>query len=270
MESFCQNLNITRSEIQPHWGEPVNPKLFGDARDLFKYDLLTAVIKGFRGSIDRIVIVPMLTKYDPNFKGNPGCRNMNLIACFRRLRRTEEVDHYYDELKSYLKDLKTDIRKEKVRVRIEKNEIFSQQNRDAYFRNIYEDFPSNSLILVDPDIGIKEHDFSEKHLSFSELKQFYDNLDINSILMVYQHYQRRKNAAFSQPELKSRQVMDLIGMPPLVIADNTVMFIFLTKDKAKREILSGILRNYARVEQVAARNKNAERSIEVLDPIQGS
>ena len=89
----------------------MNAKYFGDTRDLFKYDLITSLVKGFRGRIDRIVIVPMLTKYDPNFKGNPGCRNTDLIACFRRLRRTEEVDHYYDELKSYIKELKTDINK---------------------------------------------------------------------------------------------------------------------------------------------------------------
>jgi len=244
----------------------VNPKLFGDAKDLFKYDLITSVMKGFKGSIDRIVIIPMLTKYDPKFKGNPGCRNTNLIACFRRLRRTEEVDHYYDELKSYLKDLKTDLRKEKVRVKIEKNEIFSQQTRDAYFKSIYENFPRNSLILIDPDTGIKEQEITEKHLSFAELKKLYDHLDPNSVLMVYKYYQRRKLPAPNQPAQKSQQVQSLTGTAPLVIADNTVMFIFLTKDKAKREILSGILRNYARVEQAAARNKNSERSIEVIDP----
>ena len=133
----------------------------------------------------------MLTKYDPNFKGNPGCRNTDLIACFRRLRRTEEVDHYYDELKSYIKELKTDINKKKVRRRIEKSEIFSKQKRDEYFRSIYENFPTAALVFIDPDTGIKEKEFTEKHLSFSELKKFYDQLDNESILMVYQHYQRR-------------------------------------------------------------------------------
>ena len=245
----------------------MNPKLFGDTRDLFKYDLMTSVMKGFKGSIERITIVPMLTKYDPNFKGNPGCRNTNLIACFRRLRRKEEVDCYYDELKSYLKNLKTEIKREKVRVRIEKNEIFSQQNRDAYFKSIYENFPQNSLILIDPDTGLREQAFTEKHLSFAELRQLYQHLDLNSILMVHQNYLRRKLPAPSQPAQKSRQVQDLTGEPPLVIADNTVMFIFLTKDTEKREALSAILRNYARVEQVAARNKKSERVLEIIDPL---
>jgi hypothetical protein len=244
----------------------MNPKFFGDTKDLFKYDLITSLIKGFKGRIDRIVVVPMLTKYDPKFRGNPGCRNTNLIACFRRLRRTEEVDHYYDELKGYIKELKTDIKKEKVRVRIEKSEIFSQQNRDEYFRSIYENFPTAALIFVDPDTGIKEKAFTEKHLSFSELKKFYELLDNESILMIYQHYQHRRLPGSDEQKRKFQDVSTLTGTAPLIIADNTVMFLFLTKNPELQDTLTEILRNYARVEQVAARKKNRERPINVLVP----
>ncbi len=242
----------------------MNAKYFGDTKDLFKYDLITSLIKGFKGRIDRVVIVPMLTKYDPNFKGNPGCRNTDLIACFRRLRRTEEVDHYYDELKSYIKELKTDINKKKVRIRIEKSEIFSKQKRDEYFRSIYENFPTAALVFIDPDTGIKEKEFTEKHLSFSELKKFYDQLDNESILMVYQHYQRRRLHPHDEPKKKFDELAALTGASPVIIADNTVMFLFLTKNPELHETLTGILRNYARVEQAAARNKNSQRSIDVI------
>ena len=244
----------------------MNPKLFGDTRDLFKYDLITSVIRGFKGRIDHIVIVPMLTKYDPTFRGNPGCRNTDLIACFRRLRRTEEVDHYYDELKSYLKELKADIRKEKVRVRIEKGAIFSHRKRGEYFQGIWENFPAASLIFVDPDTGIKEKDITEKHLSFPELKKFYELLDNESILMVYQYYQGRRKPGPGVPEQKYRDVLALTGAAPLIIADNTVMFLFLTKNMELRDRLAEVLRNYARVERVAARNRNSTRSIGVLLP----
>jgi len=242
----------------------MNPKFFGDTKDLFKYDLLASIIKGFQGGIDRIVIVPMLTKYDPKFKGNPGCRNTNLIACFRRLRRMEDIDHYYDELKSYIKELKADINKEKVRVRVEKKEVFSQQNRDEYFRGIYENFPAAALIFVDPDTGIKEKDFTEKHLSFTELKKMYDLLDNESILMIYQHYQRRRLPGSDEPKRKFQDILRLTGAAPLVIADNTVMFLFLTKNLAFHDTLTEVLRNYARVEQIAARQKNRERAIDVI------
>jgi hypothetical protein len=242
----------------------MNAKYFGDTKDLFKYDLITSLIKGFKGRIDRVVIVPMLTKYNPDFKGNPGCRNTDLIACFRRLRRTEEVDHYYDELKSYIKELKTDINKKKVRIRIEKSEIFSKQKRDEYFQSVYENFPTAALIFIDPDTGIKEKNFTEKHLAFSELKKFYEQLDNESILMVYQHYQPRKPPAPDEPKRKFNDVLTLTGATPIIIADNTVMFLFLTKNQELYDTLTGILRNYARVEQTAARNKNSNRSIDVI------
>ncbi|MGA2913518.1 MAG: hypothetical protein ABSE07_08380 [Methanoregula sp.] len=242
----------------------MNPKFIGDTKDLFKYDLITSIVKGFKGGIDRIVIVPMLTKYDPKFKGNPGCRNTNLIACFRRLRRTEDIDHYYDELKSYIKELKGDIKKEKVRVRVEKKEIFSQQNRGEYFLGIYENFPTSSLIFIDPDTGIKEKAFTEKHLSFAELKKLYELLDSESILMIYQHYQRRRLNSPDEPKRKFQDILTLTGTAPLVIADNTVMFMFLTKNMALYDTLTEILRNYARVEKVAAQKKNRDRPIDVI------
>jgi|GEM_PF-958007 hypothetical protein len=242
----------------------MNPKFIGDTKDLFKYDLITSIVKGFKGGIDRIVIVPMLTKYDPKFKGNPGCRNTNLIACFRRLRRTEDIDHYYDELKSYIKELKADIKKEKVRVRVEKKEIFSQQNRGEYFLGIYENFPTSSLIFIDPDTGIKEKGFTEKHLSFAELKKLYELLDSESILMIYQHYQRRRLNSPDEPKRKFQDILTLTGTAPLVIADNTVMFMFLTKNMALYDTLTEILRNYARVEKVAAQKKNRGRPIDVI------
>jgi hypothetical protein len=242
----------------------MNPKTFGDTKDLFKYDLITSIIKGLKGGIDRIIIVPMLTKYDPKFKGNPGCRNTNLIACFRRLRRTEDIDHYYDELKSYIKELKADIKKEKVRVRIEKNEIFSHQKRDEYFQAIYENFPAAALIFIDPDTGIKEKDFTEKHLSYAELKKMYELLDNESVLMVYQHYLRRRLPGPDEPKRKFQDMVNLTGTHPLVIADNTVMFLFLTKNPELHDTLTEILRNYARVERVAARQKNKERQIDVI------
>jgi len=242
----------------------MNPKFIGDTKDLFKYDLITSIVKGFKGGIDRIVIVPMLTKYDPKFKGNPGCRNTNLIACFRRLRRTEDIDHYYDELKSYIKELKADIKKEKVRVRVEKKEIFSQQNRGEYFLGIYENFPTSSLIFIDPDTGIKEKAFTEKHLSFAELKKLYELLDSESILMIYQHYQRRRLNSPDEPKRKFQDILTLTGTAPLVIADNTVMFMFLTKNMVLYDTLTEILRNYARVEKVAAQKKNRGRPIDVI------
>jgi hypothetical protein len=120
------------------------------------------------------------------------------------------------------------------------------------------------LIFIDPDTGIKEKGATEKHLTFSELNHFYELLDNKSILMVYQHYQHRKPPAPDEPKRKFNEVSTLTGATPIIIADNSVMFLFLTKNPDLYESLTRILRNYARVEQTAARNKNSERSIDVI------
>ena len=144
----------------------MNAKFFGDSKDLFKYDLITAILKNFHGKINRLVIVPMLTDYFPTFKGTPGCRNKNLIECFRRFRTKEDVDNYYLTLKEYFKELKESIGTKKVRVRIMKENTFSQQTRSAYFSAILEDYPTGCLLFVDPDTGIKEHNYTANHLTF--------------------------------------------------------------------------------------------------------
>ncbi|MDD1695344.1 MAG: hypothetical protein LUQ54_00460, partial [Methanoregula sp.] len=152
----------------------MNVKFFGDSKDLFKYDLITAILKNFHGKIDRLVLVPMLTEYIPRFRGTPGCRNKNLIECFHRFRTKEDVDTYYLTLKEYFKELRETIGIKKVRVRIMKENTFSHQTRSAYFSAIFEDFPTGCLLFIDPDTGIKEKNYNAKHLTFSELKAFWD------------------------------------------------------------------------------------------------
>ena len=231
-------------EISPYEGVQMNAKFFGDSKDLFKYDLITDILKNFYGKTDRLVIVPMLTAYYPRFRGNTGCRNKNLIECFRRFRTKEDVDNYYMTLKRYFKDLRESIGIKKVRVRIEKDETFSQQTRSVYFSGILEHFPQACLLFIDPDIGVKEKNYTEKHLSFAELKEFWDRLDNESILMIYQHFQRNRVLGGSDPSSKAADVTRLTSSSPLIIADNTVMFIFLTKNPELRSELKEILKNY--------------------------
>ena len=125
-----------------------------------------------------------------------------------------------------------------------KENTFSQQTRSAYFTSVLEDFPTGCLLFVDPDTGIKEHNFNAKHLTFAELKALWDNLDTESILMVYQHFQKFRTIGRSDPDSKAEDVTLLTGSSPLIIADNTVMFIFMTKNTGLRTQLKDILKNY--------------------------
>jgi len=248
-------------EISPYEDVQMNAKFFGDPKDLFKYDLITDILKNFHGKIGRLVIVPMLTAYYPRFRGNPGCRNKNLIECFRRFRTKEDVDNYYMTLREYFKELKESIGTKKVKVRIEKDEMFSQQTRSAYFSAIFSHFPQTCLLFIDPDTGIKENNYNAKHLSFAELKEFWDQLDNESILMIYQHFQRNRVLGGSDPGSKAADVTRLTSSSPLIIADNTVMFIFLTKNPELRSDLRAILKNYQKKIQNLTKDPKKRRTL---------
>lgn len=250
--------------ISPCEDVQMNAKFFGDSKDLFKYDLITDILKNFHGKIDRLVIVPMLTAYYPRFRGNTGCRNKNLIECFRRFRTKEDVDNYYATLKQYFKDLKESIGIKKVRVRIEKDEIFSQQTRSVYFSGILEHFPKAAcLLFIDPDIGVKENNYTAKHLSFAELKGFWDRLDNESILMIYQHFQRNRVLGGSDPGSKAAAITRFIGITPLIIADATVMFIFLIKNPELRSELKEILTHYQKQTHSSIKDPKKHRALTI-------
>jgi hypothetical protein len=150
-----------------------------------------------------------------------------------------------------------------VRVRIEKANTFSQQTRSEYFSGILEDFPAACLLFIDPDTGIKEHNYNAKHLTFAELKAFWDKLDTDSILMIYQHFQKYRVIGRSDPDSKAADVTRLIGTSPLIIADNTVMFIFLTKNPDLRSELREILKSYQKSVQNLVKDPKKRRTLTI-------
>jgi hypothetical protein len=142
-----------------------------------------------------------------------------------------------------------------------KENTFSQQTRSAYFSSVVEDFPTGCLLFVDPDTGIKERNFNAKHLTFTELKELWDNLDTESILMIYQHFQKFRTTGRSDPNSKAADVTRLIGASPLIIADNTVMFIFLTKNRELRTELKDILKNYQKTVHNSVKDPKKRRTL---------
>ena len=105
-----------------------------------------------------------------------------------------------------------------------------------------------SLIFVDPDIGleIKSKKSNKKHIRYSEVKDLYERIDKNSILMVYQHHPRIRTQNnirehFSQ---RSEKLREITGELPIYIDDNEMRFFFLTKGKSIRNSLGKILRDY--------------------------
>jgi len=100
------------------------------------------------------------------------------------------------------------------------------------------------LIFLDPDTGLKEKGATEKHLRYSELKDIYTKMDDNSILMIYQHHNRYRTKDQNFLETVSKKVFEEIGVRPACIDDNSIMFLFLTKNIPLKAKLEGVLEDY--------------------------
>jgi hypothetical protein len=121
---------------------------------------------------------------------------------------------------------------------------FSHQDRKEYFDSVRAMLPENSLIFFDPDTGLKGRGATEKHLTYSELKDFLTIMDGKSILMVYQHFYRDRTKHRDFPAAVASRVTDETGETPVYINDNTIVFLFLVRSPGLKEKLQRALDRY--------------------------
>jgi len=226
---------------------------FGDIRDLFKYDIIQRILKGI-SSLQRFTFIPMLTKNDPNSRegnerafdrakknGRPGTKNNELMKILEKYKEMDENERDFTEIKGYFKSegIGTVIYKE--------HECFKRRTRDEYFKNTPEEFLHKSLVFVDPDIGLQIKNSTEKHLLYQEVKDLYDRMDKDSILMIYQHFPRaRLKYTEYLPEGRSNTLEKKIGDFPIYISDNEIIFFLLTKNDELKSQLEKIINRYRR------------------------
>lgn len=216
----------------------MNPQYFGDAHDLFKYDLICTIMDQLRTELTSFIFIPMLTKnHPPTKKGVAGRENENLWKHFNKLFGDEIATNYFKEIKQFFES-------EGITTNIFSDSRFTHINREEYFKSVFSHVPEKTLVFLDPDTGLKEEKATEKHLKYSELRHFITVLDNSSLLMVYQHFFRDRKKYSNFPEEIASQVDDKIGQRPLWLSDNSIMFIFLTKNKELRKKLENILTMY--------------------------
>jgi hypothetical protein len=202
---------------------------FGDNKDLFTYDLIFQIMRA--GLAGHFTFIPMLTpdndrrhgkKYNRD-KARAGNKNVELMAfldaCVHEGRRNiEEVKEFFARYEI------------EMTIYYGKESHFSLQNRKEYFTQIDDRLLENSLIFVDPDIGLEVRNPGEEHLLYSEVKSLYERMDRSSILMIFQHFPRRARQRYLNmraEELKEK----VLGDYPVCIDDNEAIFFFLTKDR---------------------------------------
>ncbi|MFZ2074234.1 MAG: hypothetical protein WB986_00785 [Methanoregula sp.] len=228
----------------------MNVRYFGDTRDLFKFDLVRHIMKSLP-ELAGFTFVPMLTgtesgKYRKNSakkdlekayrSGSAGSQNRDLREHLTRLQEIDDDLEYISAISEYFD-------KEMILIAVPGRQRFTNHDRDTYFRSVFDKFPKNSLICIDPDTGLGGESPNSKHLLFSEVKTVYDRMDNGSILMIYQHFPRIK-----REEYVRRGCMQLekrTGAYPAIITDNEIVFFMLVKNQKMAARLRSVLECYA-------------------------
>lgn len=220
---------------------------FGDNRDLFKYDLIYQIIQA--GLVNHFTFIPMLTKNDDSKQG--GKRNRDKAkAGTKNSDLVDFLNEFEDKGKRDIKQLKSFFEKKRVKMTIyKKDEYFSYVWRKEYFEQIENKLLSNSLIFVDPDIGLEVKRTRDKHIRYCEVESLYERMDKSSILMIYQHFPRMRTRNYIQKYFceRSEKLKKIAGELPIYIEDNEIRLFFLVKDKSLRESLSKEISKYEKI-----------------------
>jgi hypothetical protein len=216
---------------------------FGGNKDLFTYDLIWQVLHA--GLVNHFTFVPMLTPDDDKKHGEKwnrdkakaGTENKELMSF---------LDGCVKEGKRDIKQLERFFSRYGIKMTIYsgRDEYFSHQNRQEYFAQIGDKLLSNSLVFIDPDIGMEVRSPGQEHLLYSEVRSLYERMDESSILMLFQHFPRRPRQEYLN--MRAEELKEKVsGDYPICIDDNEVIFFFLTKDGTLEHALIHIVGEYA-------------------------
>ena len=228
----------------------MNRMFFGDTRDLFKFDLVRHIMKAFPDLLN-FTFVPMLTEEVSatgtrktrakdlglaQKKGRAGTQNVDLMETMGRLQEIDDDLEYFHGVRSYFK-------KEHIIVDVLHRDTFSHEHRVNYFNKMFENFPVNSLIFLDPDTGLEVKNPTRRHLLFDEVKKIFDRMDHQSVLIIYQHLPRVTRAGYIQK--RCRELAALTHSQPETITDNEIVFFILIKNPQLKTRLCAVLGDYA-------------------------
>lgn len=208
---------------------------FGDAIDLFKYDLITEVINAHR-SLKKFAFIPMLTPNDNRADGNrrdfskvtPGYKNEALKKFLTPVYKQAKDKRDFKKIEVYFKRQNIPIKIYRDNAR----EYFSQQRRKDYFENIDSVLLGESLVFIDPDNGLEVKKSNQRHILYSELKDIFDRS--NCIVMVIQFFPREKHSVYIEKRLSK---LGHITKDCTYIADSRIIFFFLCKSIEIRRLL---------------------------------
>jgi len=222
----------------------VKNQYFGDNKDLLKDDLVLMIMQA--GLVKHFTFVPMLTEPDGTNHGEKADRSYARAGTGNK-----ELVNFLDEcINGGQKDIEQMVgffQRYGIGMTIYYGEdgYFSHWKRQSYFAGIESGLLSKSLILLDPDNGLEVKRSGEKHVLYSEVKELYERMDEDSILMVYQYFPRAPRQQYLNgraQELKEK----VSGDYPVCIYDSEIAFFFLTKNGSLEHSLSHLIGDYTK------------------------
>jgi hypothetical protein len=223
---------------------------FGDTRDLFKYDLILELLSE-NNFLERFTFIPMLTEDTENRRGKranysrakAGTQRKELIEFLRKC--VAENRRNIVELEQFFRSIKL-LRKIDFEI-YGKDEFFSDEKRARYFGEISERLMSNSVILVDPDIGLEVKSIrnrEENYITYDEVKLLFRRMDRNSLLVIFQFIPRvERRKYFIQIGRRLKRTLNCHSVP--YVSDNQVVFFILTKDLEVQNHVTDTVNGYS-------------------------
>jgi len=195
---------------------------FGDARDYFKYELLTSLMRGLP-RLGQLTCVWMLTPPTVRREGNraflPDPRLPELTEFFRSRLRNGSRD--LGQMRTFFASCGF-----RYFPYGDAPPYFSMVSRQSYFRDIPDKALAGSLVFFDPDTGMEPRRLLDKHLGFGELADVFDRLDRDSVAVVYQHLRRVRSCW----DLISGQVRTQLRANVAYIAQGDLSFLVVPRD----------------------------------------
>jgi hypothetical protein len=175
-------------------------------------------------------------------RGRPGTNNDKLIKVLEKYKGKNPDDISFWGIKKYFEG-------EGIEVRLH-NIKFRPESRDKYFSKLLEkhEILCNTLIFIDPDIGLGANKLSQKHVMYEELSRIYKDLNKESMLMIFQYLPYRLSMKDKVNATKRRcknlkEELKLNYLPSYIL-DGDISFLFLNKKVGERRRLGDILSEY--------------------------
>lgn len=183
----------------------MNNKYFGNALDLFKFDVIEHITKK-DGRL--LFYAPMLTtpetkKLDPKYiKYEVGENNTPLLTYMKKTFEAQDeievkdIRRYFKEANINYQMVVEESDNDSHSFSLRNIKFFNDENRSEYFEAVIHRFkkiPSPALFFIDPDVGLEHNvirrvrSMRHRYLLNDELKTIIQNCKENDLICYFQH-----------------------------------------------------------------------------------